>query len=61
MHVGETKNEALCKNLFVGGWKLDVVKDEVAGEAFRRKTFSGIVKMEIKDEQTADERMSKCI
>ena len=36
MHIGKTHNEALCKDLYVDGWKLDVVKDTETGKSTQR-------------------------
>ena len=52
MHVGKAENYALCKDLHVGGWRIDVVDDEVTGTPKNKEYFSGEEKMELKKEQT---------
>ena len=51
LHVGKTCNETLCKDLFVGGWKMSVVEDQLTGKCTRAETFSGDEKMIFKQEQ----------
>ena len=51
LHVGKTCNEALCKDLFVGGWKREVIEDSVTGEISQTEEFGGLEKMKVKSEQ----------
>ena len=51
MHIGKTCNDALCKDVDVGGWNIDVKIDAITGEASREEYFAGQVKMGSKQEQ----------
>ena len=51
LHVGKSCNETLCKDLFVGGWKVKVETDSVTGNCSREEVFEGDVKMGVKSEQ----------
>ena len=50
MHIG--KSDILCKDLHVGGWKVDVVTDPVTGKSTNSEYFNGYEKMKLKQEQT---------
>ena len=51
MHVGKSCNETLCRDLFVGGWKREVVEDPVTGQVLQTEFFGGLEKMQVKTEQ----------
>ena len=51
LHVGKSCNPNLCKDLFVGGWKVDTVTDEVTGKCTQVEYFGGQEKMNVKEEQ----------
>ena len=51
LHVGKTCNKTLCGDLYVDGWKLDVVTDAQSGKCSQFEQFVGPVRMEEKDEQ----------
>ena len=51
MHIGKTCNEALCKEMDVGGWKVKVETDIKTGEASRHEYFAGQENMKEKEEQ----------
>ena len=51
LHVGKSCNPTLCKDLFVGGWKVEVVTDEITGTCSQNEEFIGQVKMGVKNEQ----------
>ena len=51
LHVGKTCNQTLCKDLFVGGWKMSVAEDVLTGKCTQVETFVGDVKMGLKEEQ----------
>ena len=51
MHIGKEKSEILCKDLFVGEWKDEVVEDSETDGYKMKEHFSGNVKMEEKKEQ----------
>ena len=51
MHIGKTCNEALCRDLFVGGWKREVAEDPVTGQVLQTEFFGGLEKMQVKTEQ----------
>ena len=50
LHVGKTCNEAICPDLFVDGWKLEVETEET-GKCFQKESFGGQEKMEEKKDQ----------
>ena len=52
MGIGKGENNILCKDLQVGGWKVDVVTHPTTGKCSRSESFSGYEKMKIKKEQT---------
>ena len=52
MHIGKSENEALCKDLHVGGWRIDVIDDAVTGKPKNKEYFYGDEKMELNKEQT---------
>ena len=45
MHVGRTCNDVLCNDLFVDGWKVQVISDDSSGKCSQKETFCGPVKM----------------
>ena len=51
MHIGKTRSEILCKDLVVGGWKVEVDTDPVTGGSTQSDVFQGNQKMECKSEQ----------
>ena len=51
MHIGKTCNPTLCRDLYVDGWKLEVVTDPVTGTCLQKEIFTGPEKMEVKQEQ----------
>ena len=51
MHIGQDKSETLCKDLYVGEWKTEVVEDPEKGGYGMREYFSGNIKMETKKQQ----------
>ena len=51
MHIGKDKNEVLCKDLFVPGWKVELETDPVTGNCSQADSFIGNQKIEVKDEQ----------
>jgi hypothetical protein len=51
MHIGKTRSEILCKDLVVGGWKVEVDTDPVTGGSTQSDVFQGNPKMECKSEQ----------
>ena len=50
MHIG--KSDILCKDLHVGGWKVDVVTDPVTGKSTNSEYFNGYDNMKLKQGQT---------
>ena len=51
MHIGKSCNQTLCRDLFVGGWKRDVVTDPVTGKVSQSEHYGGLEKMKEKNEQ----------
>ena len=51
LHIGKTCNDTMCRDLFVGGWKVEVETDELTGVSAQREFFAGMEKMKIKEEQ----------
>ena len=51
MHIGKSDN-ILCKDLHVGGWRVDVVTDPVTGKVSNSESFNGLEKMKVVQEQT---------
>ena len=51
LHVGKTCNKTLCKDLYVDGWKIDIVEDLETGESIQKESFVGPQKMKEKEEQ----------
>ena len=51
LHVGKTCIESMCKDLYVGGWKVEAVTDTVTGKCSRVESFEGFEKMGVKEEQ----------
>ena len=52
MNIGKSESDTLCKDLHVGGWKVDAVTDQVTGKCTNREYFNGDEKMKVKQEQT---------
>ena len=50
MHIG--KPDVLCKDLKVGGWKVEVVTDPETGKPSNSEFYNGYENMEVKQEQT---------
>ena len=51
LHIGKTCNETFCKDLFVDGWKIDIVEDTDTGISVQKESFAGPEKMKVKEEQ----------
>jgi hypothetical protein len=51
LHVGKSRNETLCKDLHVGGWRVDVVEDPQTGICGQNEYFGGMELMSEKTEQ----------
>ena len=51
LKVGKSCNRTFCKDLTVGGWKLEVESDPDTGKTYYSKYFAGQEKMEVKEEQ----------
>ena len=45
MHIGKSENDTLCKDLHVGGWRIDVIDDAVTGEPKNKEYFYGDEKL----------------
>ena len=52
LHIGKTCNEDICKDLYVDGWKQEVVTEPVSGKTVQTEYFGGPEKMSVKTEQT---------
>ena len=52
MHIGKLESDALCKDLHVGSWKIDVIDDPITGKPSNKEYFDGNEIMKIKNEQT---------
>ena len=52
MHVGKSSDNILCKDLHIGGWKVDVLTDPKSGLTSNSEYFSGYVQMKVKEDQT---------
>jgi hypothetical protein len=50
LHVGQTVDEALCRDLFVDGWKIDLVEDAETGKLEQIESFAAPELMSEKDE-----------
>ena len=50
--VGQICNAALCKDLYVDGWKTEVETDPVTGKCSQSEHYGGMEKMKVKQEQT---------
>ena len=50
LHVGK-HDDTLCRDLFVDGWKIDVMTDATTGKVFQTESFRGPELMGGKDEQ----------
>ena len=51
LHVGKSHDDTLCRDLFVDGWKSDVITDVNSGKVSQNESFSGPELMEEKEEQ----------
>ena len=51
LHVGKSYNKTLCKDLTVGGWKVEVESDPDTGKSYYSEYFAGQEKMQVKEEQ----------
>lgn len=51
LHVGRSSNATICKDLYVGGWEVEVVTDTVTGECSQEELFVGDKKMKVEQEQ----------
>ena len=51
LHVGKTCNKTICRDLFVDGWKVDLIEDAETGDLQQKESFIGPQKMEEKKEQ----------
>ena len=51
MHIGKSRSEQLCKDLFVDGWKEKVETNPETGATSQSDVFTGREKMELKQEQ----------
>jgi hypothetical protein len=51
MHVGKSRSEDMCKDLFVNGWSIEVETDPDTGFSSQTDVFTGKEKMEVKQEQ----------
>lgn len=52
MHIGRDKCDILCKDLHVGGWKVEPITDPETGKCSNVEYFNGYEKMEVKEKQT---------
>ena len=52
LHVGRTCSEAICKDLFVDGWKVETAADPESGNCIRKESYAGLEKMKVKTEHT---------
>jgi hypothetical protein len=43
LHVGKSCNKLLCKDLSVGGWKINVVTDPVTGESSQSEYLGDVI------------------
>ena len=46
LHIGKTKEEFKCQDLYVGGWKMKDVKNVQTGNELRQETFEEKEKIE---------------
>ena len=51
LHIGKPNSEILCKDVYVGEWKDEVVTDPNTGKCTKSEYFNGNVKMEKKQDQ----------
>ena len=51
MLVKHVIQHSICRDLFVGGWKEEVITDPVTGKCSKSESFEGPVKMGVKEEQ----------
>jgi hypothetical protein len=51
LHIGKSCNETLCRDLFVGDWKVEVETNDITGESSLKEHFAGMEKMKMKEEQ----------
>ena len=50
MHIGKPNSDTLCKDVYVGEWKEEVVTDSNTGKCRESEYFNGNVKMEKKQD-----------
>ena len=50
LHVGKTCNKTICRDLFVDGWKVDLIEDAETGDLQPKEIFIGPQIMEEKKE-----------
>ena len=50
LHVGKSCNKVICRDLYVGGWKVDVVTDTETGKSAQTEHFGGMEKKKVKQE-----------
>ena len=48
LHVRRTCNDLLCNDLFVDGWKVEVLTYEKSGKCYQNEYFAGPEKMKVK-------------
>ena len=51
IHIGKNKNELICGDLFVDGWKADEVKDIKSGKSNRQDVFEGEKLLTVTDKE----------
>ena len=51
MHIGKSCNKTLCRDQFVGGWKMYIVSDKKDGKLSQNEYFEGYEQMGEKKEQ----------
>ena len=51
LHVGKTCNEAICKDLHVDGWRIDLIENVDSGKIEQEECFNGLEKMMQKADQ----------
>ena len=49
MHIRKSNN-ILCKDLYVGGWRVDVVTDPFTSKVSNSESYNGLEKMKVKTE-----------
>ena len=51
MHIGKAGSDILCKDCYVGNWRVDVITDPDTGICSQADSFTGNVKMKMKEDQ----------